>query len=64
VGQVSSLLSKPQLLLREFHRYTNLLERPRIKALLSHEREILLQQLHELVDRLEADFDHRTPRSV
>ncbi|CAM9185799.1 unnamed protein product, partial [Choristocarpus tenellus] len=56
---VSGMMARPQLLLREFQRFANLLRRPRIQDALSSEREALLNQLIEYMAELEAKFDDR-----
>lgn len=54
---VAPLLSQPQLLLREFQKYHNLLERPTIRRSMIAERESLLTQLRELVAKIELSVD-------
>jgi dynein heavy chain 2, cytosolic len=54
---VAPMLSQPQLLLREFQKYHNLLERPTIRRSMIAERESLLTQLKELVSKIELTVD-------
>ena len=54
---VAPMLGQPQLLLREFQKYRNLLERPTIRRSMVAEREALLTQLKELVSKLEMAVD-------
>jgi dynein heavy chain 2, cytosolic len=54
---VAPMLSQPQLLLREFQKYRNLLERPTIRRSMISERETLLTQLKELVGKIELSVD-------
>ena len=49
----------PLQLLREFHRYNELLQRPVIKTHLSNERETLLGQLISYVNSLRQDFERK-----
>ena len=49
----------PLQLLREFHRYNELLQRPVIKTHLSNERETLLGQLINYVNTLRQDFEKK-----
>jgi dynein heavy chain 2 len=51
------LLDQPQVLLREFQKYNNLVKRPAIRRALVSERETLLVQLKELVSKMEASAD-------
>ena len=51
--QVAELISQPHLLLREFQRFSHVLQRPAIAAELSSERENLLSQLIEQLAQLE-----------
>lgn len=62
--QVAKCLSCPLLLLKEFERFGKLIERPRIRDLLSHERETLLSQLTEHLDQLENELDRRSSSSA
>lgn len=57
--KISSLSNRPQLLLREFQRFSNVLKRPKVRSLLAQEREILLSQLVEHIDSLERAYDQR-----
>ena len=49
----SPILDHPQLLLQEFQKYRNLMERPSIRRELSSEREALLTLLKEFLKKLE-----------
>ena len=51
------ILDRPQLLLREFQKYKNLLERPTIRRAMVSEREALLPLLRDLVRKMEANVD-------
>ena len=53
----ASIMDRPQLLLREFQKYRNLLERPTISRALAAEREVLLSLLCDLVKKMEAAVD-------
>eukprot|EP00953_Heterococcus_sp_UTEX-ZZ885_P012620 7231-Heterococcus_DN1.PRE.4 len=55
--RVEGMLDRPQLLLREFQRCASLIQRPRIGVALASEREILLQQLTEHLNAVDASFD-------
>jgi dynein heavy chain 2, cytosolic len=54
---ISPLLDRPQILLREFQKYQSLLERPKIRRELVSERETLLSLLKEVVKKLESAVD-------
>jgi hypothetical protein len=56
---VSSLLTRPSLLLREFTRFSHILQRPAIAQELASERENLLGLLTEQLDAVEHAFDER-----
>lgn len=51
------VLDRPQLLLREFQKYKNLIERPTIRRELVAEREALLSLLRDLVKKMEGSVD-------
>ena len=53
----AGILDRPQLLLREFEKYRNLLERPGVRRSLLSEREVLLSLLRDLVKKMEAAVD-------
>ena len=54
---VAPILDHPQLLLQEFQKYRNLMERPSIRRDLSSEREALLSLLKEFLKKLEATVE-------
>jgi dynein heavy chain 2 len=54
---VAPVLDQPQLLLREFQKYRNLLERPTIRRSMISERETLLTQLKEFIGKIEMSVD-------
>ena len=54
---VAPVLDQPQLLLREFQKYRNLLERPTIRRSMISERETLLSQLKEFIGKIELSVD-------
>ena len=54
---VSTILDHPQLLLREFQKYRNLMERNSIRRTLMNERDILLSLLQNYLKRLENSVD-------
>lgn len=54
---ISPLLDRPQILLREFQKYQSLLERPKIRRELATERETLLSLLKEVIKKLESAVD-------
>jgi dynein heavy chain 2 len=56
-SSMSSILDRPQLLLREFQKYKNLLERPTIRHAMVSQREALLPLLRELVRKIESSVD-------
>ncbi|CAM9184751.1 unnamed protein product, partial [Discosporangium mesarthrocarpum] len=56
---VTGMMSRPQLLLREFQRFAHLLRRQRVQDALSSEREALLNKLMEHMADLEREFDDR-----
>lgn len=56
-GEMAPILDRPQLLLREFQNYRNLLERPAIRRALVSEREALLSLLRDAVRRMEDNVD-------
>ena len=51
------LLSNPQLLLREFQKYRNLLERPTIRRTLVSERDALFSLVNEMIRKFENAVD-------
>ncbi|CAM9203957.1 unnamed protein product, partial [Ectocarpus fasciculatus] len=51
--------ARPQLLLKEFQRFANLMRRQQIREALGSEREALLSQLTEQMAELEAAFDEQ-----
>ena len=51
------ILDRPQLLLQEFQKYRNLMERPAIRRALVFEREALLSLLKDFLKKLEAAVD-------
>jgi dynein heavy chain 2, cytosolic len=51
------ILDRPQLLLQEFQKYRNLIERPAIRRALVSEREALLSLLRDYLKKLEASVD-------
>jgi dynein heavy chain 2 len=51
------ILDQPQMLLQEFQKYRNLMERPAIRRALVSEREALLSLLKEFVKKLETTVD-------
>jgi dynein heavy chain 2, cytosolic len=54
---VAPLLSSPQLLLREFEKYKNLMERPIIRRSLASERDALFSLLNSIVRKFEITVD-------
>ncbi|KAI9102585.1 dynein heavy chain and region D6 of dynein motor-domain-containing protein [Phlyctochytrium arcticum] len=54
---LGELQSSPGQLLREFHKYGDLIKRPSIATLLASERDILLEQLSSMLKALNRDFD-------
>ena len=54
---VAPLLSSPQLLLREFEKYKNLIERPIIRRSLVSERDALFSLLNGIVKKIEMSVD-------
>ena len=53
----AAILDHPQLLLREFQNYRNLLARPSIRRNLVSERDVLLSLLKEFVQKMELSVD-------
>jgi dynein heavy chain 2 len=53
----TSILDRPQLLLQEFQKYRNLMERPAIRRALVAEREALLSLLRDFLKKLEVMVD-------
>jgi len=51
------LLTSPKLLLREFQKYKNLLERPSIRRSLVSEREVLFSLLNDMIRKFEVSVD-------
>ena len=58
--KMSKLANRPQVLLREFQKFRNLIGRPNIGSVLTSERQTLLAQLTTHVEQLEGDFEART----
>lgn len=56
-SNINALMDRPQTLLREFQKYSSLLDRPNIRRELSSERETLLTLLKEVVKKLETAVD-------
>jgi dynein heavy chain 2 len=54
----SNILDKPSLLLNEFYKYNNLLQRLVIRRILISERETLLTLLKDLLNRMENSVDN------
>ena len=52
-----AFLGSPQLLLREFQKYKNLLERPTIRRTLVSEREVLFSLLNDMIRKFEISVD-------
>ena len=55
---IAQYLDRPQLLLGEFQKYKNLMDRPTIRRSLISERETLLSLLRDVVKQMEASVDH------
>ncbi len=53
----ANILDHPQLLLREFQKYRNLLERPSIRRALVSERDVLLSLLKDFTSKMENAVD-------
>jgi dynein heavy chain 2 len=54
---ISQYLDRPQLLLGEFQKYKNLMDRPTIRRSLISERETLLSLLRDVLKQMEASVD-------
>ncbi|CAM9178225.1 unnamed protein product, partial [Hapterophycus canaliculatus] len=57
--RIGGMNARPQLLLKEFQRFSNLMKRRQIREALGSEREALLSQLTEQMADLESAFDEQ-----